>query len=231
MSYNHIRAAGTAVVLAAALVACGGGSSDGGAKAKAKPRATHAAKVDCSAKNMSEADWVEHCSEAQGPNGPTTGTTTDLPLGKASPTTGDEGTGVLEMTPTTVVYSTDGAGNEPEHDTFAVVTVKQRPTTAVAAAEVPPISGGGWQWIAPDGQAVDSGDGASFNVVMEGFNAGGPVQPGSFVWDAVVFDLTLAQAKGGVLVYVDGEGAAHRWKVPAGDTGPQVAEVKKLLKF
>lgn len=229
MSYNHIRAAGIAVVLATALVACGG-SGDSTPKAKAKSRATHAAKVDCSAKNMSEADWVEHCSAAQGPNGPKP-QESDYPLGKAAPTTGDEGTGVLEMTPTTVVYSTDGAGNEPEHGIFAVVTVKQRPTTAVAAAEAPPVSGGGWQWIAPNGQAVDSGDGASFNVVTEGFSAAGPVQPGSFVWDAAVFDLTTAQAKGGTLVYIDGEGAAHRWKMPAGDTGPQVAEVKKQLKF
>ncbi|MEV6796703.1 hypothetical protein AB0M87_33250, partial [Streptomyces sp. NPDC051320] len=56
-------------------------------------------------------------------------------------------------------------------------------------------------------------------------------QPGSFVWDAQIFDLTTAQAKGGTLVYVDGEGTAHRWKAPASDAGPQVAAVKKHLQF
>ncbi|MFJ7998924.1 hypothetical protein ACIQ7D_17510 [Streptomyces sp. NPDC096310] len=155
----------------------------------------------------------------------------DLALGKPSPTVGDEGTGVLEMTPTTVVYSKVGTGNEPDKDLFAVITVKQRPTTAAPAGEVPPMSSGGWSWIAPDGQSVDEGNGQSFNVVMDDFSAAGPVQPGSFVWDAAVFDLTAAQAKGGTLVYVDSEGTAYRWKIPSGDSGPQVAEVKKQLEF
>lgn len=228
MSYHRRRTTGAALLLVLALAAC---SEGGGTNSKS---AGSTLPVNCSAKDIPEADWVEHCSEAQGPHasgGPKEGDTIGLALGKPAATTGDGGTGVLEMTPTTVVYSTDGAGNEPEHDVFAVVAVKQRPTTAVAATEVPPISGGGWQWIATDGQAVDEGDGISYNVVIDGFSPAGPVQPGSFVWDTVVFDLTTAQARGGTLVYLDGEDAAHRWKIPAEDTGPQTAEIKKLLKF
>jgi major membrane immunogen (membrane-anchored lipoprotein) len=44
-------------------------------------------------------------------------------------------------------------------------------------------------------------------------------------------DLTKAQAKGGTLIYVDGEDAAHRWEMPFVDSGPNVADVKKHLEF
>lgn len=155
----------------------------------------------------------------------------ELALGKPAETVGDGGTGELEVTPTTVVYVDEGGGETPEHGTFAVVTVKDKASGAVAAAEAPPASGGGWAWIAPDGQSVDSGGGTSFNVVLDSFNNAGEVQPGSFTWNAVVFDLTAAQAKGGTLVYTDGNGTAHRWKLPAENTGPQVEQVKGELEF
>lgn len=155
----------------------------------------------------------------------------ELTLGKPAETVGDSGTGELEVTPTTVVYVDEGGGETPEHGRFAVVTVKDKATSAVAAAEAPPASGGGWAWIAPDGQSVDSGGGTSFNVVLDSFNNAGEVQPGSFTWNAVVFDLTEKQAAGGTLVYTDGNGTTHRWKVPAEDTGPQIEQVKEELEF
>lgn len=155
-----------------------------------------------------------------------------LALGKPATTVGDGGKGELEVTPTTVVYVKEGAGQKPANDQFVVVTVKDRATSAAAAAEAPPITNGGWAWIASSGQSVDSGDGESYNVVMDAFNNAGPVQPGSFVWTARVFDLTAEQAKGGgTIVYTDGNGKAYRWKVPGTDSGPQVAEVKKQLEF
>jgi hypothetical protein len=133
------------------------------------------------------------------------------------------------MTPTTVVYTPAGTTlTKPSADGFAFVTVKVAPTTAAAAEQAAPISRGGWSWIAPDGQAIEQGNGEAYNVVASSFNAGGPVQPGSFVWDGEVFDLKTAQA-GGTLVYVDGAGTAYRWAMPKADTGPQVEQVKKEL--
>ncbi|MFD0382343.1 hypothetical protein ACFQ2B_07520 [Streptomyces stramineus] len=47
-------------------------------------------------------------------------------------------------------------------------------------------------------------------------------------WRARAFDITDAQ-RGGTLVYTDGEGATYEWKIPAQDSGSQVAELKKKL--
>jgi hypothetical protein len=152
-----------------------------------------------------------------------------LALGTPSETVGSGGTGRLQLTPTTIAYLPAGSTLEkPQTESFAFVTVKVQAMTAVAAAQAAPISGGGWSWIAPDGQAIEQGNGAAFNVVAESFNAGGPIQPGSFVWDGQVFDLKTVQA-GGTLVYVDGAGTAYRWAMPKADTGPQVEQVKKEL--
>lgn len=230
-------AAITALVLAASLTACGGSDHASSAKPKAAansnaPKASPS--VDCSDTELSQADWIDNCSDKEGDD---TGSTTapadaDLKaLGKPASTTGDGGTGVMEVTPTTVVFAAKGSGEKPTKDVFAVVAVRDKAKTAVAATESKQISGGGWQWISPDGQAIDEGNGSAYNVVLDDFNAGGTVQPGSFVWDAQVFDLTAAQAKGGTLVYVDGEGTAYRWKAPASDSGPQIAQVKKQLQF
>jgi hypothetical protein len=85
--------------------------------------------------------------------------------------------------------------------------------------------------MAPDGEMVAFDSGNSSNVVMDKYNNADPVQPGAYQWRAQVFDLTAAQAKGGTLIYIDGEEKAFRWKVPAVDAGPNVAEVKKQLEF
>lgn len=214
------------------LTACGGSDDE---KADGKPttkKPSASSSVDCTDQSLSQEEWLEYCADADVPGGGTEGDTAKpLALGKPAETIGDGGTGVLEVTPTTVVYAKEGGGETPEYGLFAVVTIKDRATKAVAAAEAPPISGGGWKWIAPDGEAIDAGGGTSFNVVMDKYNNAGPVQPGSFHWTAEVFDLTPEQAKGGTLVYTDGEGTAYRWKVPAKDSGPQIDEVKQQLKF
>lgn len=152
-----------------------------------------------------------------------------LKLGAPAETVGSNGTGRLELTPTSVAYlPAGGTFDKPTKDGFAFVTVKGRPTTAVAAAQAAPISGGGWSWIGSDGQAVEQGNGEAYNVVAESYNSGGTIQPGSWKWDSAVFDLTKAQY-GGTLVYTDGEGKAFRWTIPAQDTGAEVAQVKKEL--
>ncbi|MYX14365.1 hypothetical protein GTY67_13260 [Streptomyces sp. SID8374] len=229
-------AAAAAVFLACSLTACGEGGDPAAPKAEAQASASK--KVDCSDESLGQAEWVENCagdSEGAGTDGdgtddaaPPTDETVHV-LGDPVLTVGDEGAGVLEMTPTTLVFAKESDGNAPAKDIFVVVTVKKRPTTAAPAEESSPMGPGGWQWRAPDGQALDEGDGESYNVVLGDFNASGTIQPGSFVWDAEAFDLTAAQAKGGTLVYVDGEGTAHQWKMPAEDSGPQVAEVKRDL--
>ncbi|MFC5144308.1 hypothetical protein [Streptomyces aureoversilis] len=152
----------------------------------------------------------------------------ELAFGKPAETVGSGGTGRLEVTPTSIVYVTKALIDKPSKGLFAVVTVKDRATTAVAAEETAPIMQGGWQWIAPDGQAIATGDGTADMVSIEGFKSGGAVQPGAFRWESRVFDISEKQ-RGGTLVYTDGAGKSFRWKTPAQDAGPQVEELKKAL--
>jgi hypothetical protein len=151
-----------------------------------------------------------------------------LQLGQAAETVGAGGTGRLEITPTSVVYSTGNSITKPTKATFAFVGYKARAVTAVAADQAAPIDGGGWSWVAPDGQAIAQGNGEAYNVTAESFNAGRTVQPGSYVLDGAVFDLDTVQA-GGTLIYTDGEGKAYRWLMPTKDTGPEAAQIKKEL--
>lgn len=157
-----------------------------------------------------------------------------LALGAPAQTDGAEhpingtGGGVLELTPTTVVYTTTGTGQKPVNGLFVTVAYKARSVTAVAAAESPPVDGGGWQWIAPDGQAINALSGNTSSVTPDGYTGVGPVQPGSFRVDATTIDISEAQ-RGGILVYTDGTHHAFRWKIPAQDTGPEAAKLKKAL--
>ncbi|MFF0736921.1 hypothetical protein ACFYVK_35570 [Streptomyces chartreusis] len=200
----------TAVLLLAALTACGSG--DDGDDAAAKPNKSSAAKE----------------SSAE----PTPGTVEKgMKFGTPAQTTGDGGTGVLEITPDTVVFTKEGGGETAVNGTFVVVTMKDKAMTAVAADEPAPISGGGWKWMAADGEMVDVDNGNAFNIVIDKYNNADPVQPGAYQWRLKAFDLTPAQAKGGTLIYIDGEEKAHRWEMPSIDTGSNVAEVKKQLEF
>lgn len=212
--------AATAVLLLAALTACGGGGDD---KPAEKPPTSSAGEPTSSGDPTGggESPSGEPSGSGEGGEG--------LALGKAAQTTGDGGTGVLEITPDTVVFVKEGSGEAAENGLFAVVTMKDKATADVAADEPAPISGGGWTWMAPDGEMIGEGGGSAFNVVMDKYNNADPVQPGAYQWRAKVFDLTPAQAKGGTLIYIDGENKAHRWQMPSTDTGPNVAEVKKQL--
>lgn len=195
----------TAVLLLAALTACGGGDDT-----SSKPEA---APTSAPASSEPPAGTVEK----------------GLSLGQSARTTGDGGTGVLEITPDTVVYTKQGGSETAANGTFAVVTMKDKAMTAAAADEPAPVSGGGWKWMASDGEMVDTQVGNAFNVVMDKYNNSDPVQPGAWQWRSQVFDLTEEQAKGGTLIYIDGEEKAHRWQMPSTDSGPNVAEVKKQL--
>jgi len=206
----RVRAtAATAALLLAALTACGGGN-DGEPDASSKPSAAETAPSKEATPGQVEAG---------------------LQLGEPAQTTGDGGTGTLEITPDTVVFTKEGGGETSASGVFAVVTMKDKATAAVAADEPAPISGGGWKWMAADGEMIDVGGGNAFNVVMDKYNNADPVQPGAYQWRSQVFDLTPAQAKGGTLIYIDGEEKAHRWQMPSTDSGPNVAEVKKQLEF
>jgi hypothetical protein len=200
--------AATAALLLAALTACGG-SDSGDDAATNKPPST--------------ATSSEEPTAGQPEKG--------LKLGQPAQTTGDGGTGVLEITPDTVVYTKAATGETAENGVFAVIVMKAKAMTAVAADEVPPITGGGWKWMAPDGEMIGWDSGNSTTISAGKYENAEPIQPGAWQWRSQVFDLTPAQAKGGTLIYVDGEEKAHRWEMPSVDSGPNVAELKKQLEF
>ncbi|MFT2014607.1 hypothetical protein ACMA1D_01980 [Streptomyces sp. 796.1] len=154
-----------------------------------------------------------------------------LPLGKAAPTIGAGGTGSLEITPTAVTYTPTASQGmlKPANGRYAVIAYKARSVTAVAADETAPADSGGWTWTAPDGQSVTTLDGEATSVTPAGYTNSGPVQPGAYQWRSVAFDLTPAQAKGGQLVYTDGEQKTHTWTIPATDSGPEADKLKKAV--
>lgn len=216
-----------AVLLLAAVTACGG---DGGSAAKAKPSAAKK-KVDCADQYVSQKEWLDHCAGKGGAGTGGDGQAEDLKLGEPAQTIGDGGTGVLQITPDTVVYVKEGSREKSEYGTFAVITMKVKAMTGAPAEQTAPITGDGWQWIAPDGEAIGFDSGNSTGITMDKYSNGGTVQPGTYQWDSEVFDLTKAQAKGGTLLYTDGEGTAYQWTMPAAESGPRVAEVKKQLEY
>ncbi|MFD7291812.1 hypothetical protein ACFV9W_00865 [Streptomyces sp. NPDC059897] len=206
-------------------------------KAETKPAAVKGSKkkVDCTDENLTQAEWMQSCSDEGGDAsaGPeeAAGAGKDMTLGESAQTGGDEGTGVLHITPDTVVFTKKSTGATAKNGLFAVVVMKDKAMTAVAADEPAPVSGGGWQWRTPDGETIGFDSGNSSTVAFDKYDGADPVQPGSWQWRSQVFDLTPAQAKGGTLVYVDGDDQAHAWKMPATDSGPNVADVKAKLDF
>ncbi|MFC9617766.1 hypothetical protein [Streptomyces sp. NPDC056938] len=226
-------AAATAAMLLAALTACGGSNDKTDDKpADAKQSAK---KVDCTDENLSQADWMKHCSDEDGGANASAGAEQPgktLSLGTAAETIGAQspaegtGGGALEVTPTTVAYQAKAMGNEAQNGVFAIIAVKVRPARAAAATESAPIEGGGWQWIAPDGQALNEGENEASSITPSGFTGGGMVQAGSYKWRTIAFDLSEGQ-RGGTIVYTDGDGTPFRWKVPAKDAGPELAALKK----
>ncbi|GGX97843.1 hypothetical protein [Streptomyces hiroshimensis] len=153
-----------------------------------------------------------------------------LAFGEPSRTVGAGTVGILEITPTTVVYTKEGGRVTSQHGTFAVVTLLEKSMSANPADEEQPAKGGGWRWVAAGGQSVPAGNGNAAKVVLEKYRQSGGIAPGTSQVRVKVFDLTPVQAKGGTIVYTDGTKSADRWTVPATDTGPQVAEVRQQLK-
>ncbi|MGW0920057.1 hypothetical protein ACWD3J_13705 [Streptomyces sp. NPDC002755] len=132
------------------------------------------------------------------------------------------------MTPTTIAYQAEAMGNTAANGLYAIITVKDRAPGA-SAAESAPIEGGGWQWIAPDGQALSEGENDASSITPQGFTGGGTILAGSWAWQTIAFDISEAQ-RGGTLVYTDGTATAYRWTVPAKDTGPELAKLKKGME-
>jgi hypothetical protein len=157
-----------------------------------------------------------------------------MALGRAVRTVGDPapangtGGGVLEITPRSVVYLARTEFDMPKSGRFVVVTMRLRSMTAVAATETAPISGGGWKYTAPDGRSFGTTSGNAANVTPDGFGGGGAVDPGTYQSTSEAFDIAPGQV-GGTLYYKDGDGVTYRWKLPAADSGPDIAEVKKSL--
>jgi hypothetical protein len=185
----------------------------------------------CSGSDKADEKPKGNASEQGIPDGKTPGQVEDnsLKLGQPAKTVGDGGKGTLEITPDSVVFVKKTVNDTPENGVFAIVVMKDKATGAVAADEPAPITGQGWKWMAPDGEMLRWDSGNSTDVDTGKFSNADPVQPGAWQWRSQVFDLTEAQAKGGTLIYIDGDEAAHRWKMPSADSGPSVADVKKQL--
>lgn len=216
-------AAAATVLTLTALTACSSTSDAPDTPSSTAPQQT----VDCSSDTLDQADWLEHCSPQDSPSG-----TTPIDLGEPADTTGSGGAGTIKTTPTTVVYLAEAQSEKAQKDTLAIVTVKNRNIGDVPAAEAAKIDGGGWSWVSSDGQTTETANtDAALSVTPEGFTAGGQIQPGTYQWDSAVFDLTAGQQTGGTLMYVDGAGTAHRWTMPADDTGPQVDQLRQQLDW
>lgn len=200
--------AALAMIAALGLGACGGDSD----AASDDPKPTSPAPAE---------------SPAAKPRDPALGATAHT-AGSLHPVEGDGG-GMLDIAPSTITYVTEGTGQKAEQEVFAVVAYKATSTKSVAAAETVPAENKGWQWIAPDGEAAENSGFSAPSVNARGFTNAGPIQSGSFQWRSQVFDINEAQ-RGGTLVYVDGEGEAFRWKMPAKDAGPELARLKAALK-
>lgn len=234
--------AAAAGLLLAVLTSCSGpghadgqGSDEKPATAKSSPKAKPS--VDCSDQNLDQATWTKNCASKTGTGGDGTTGTRNLAWGKTaktigaqSPANGGPGSGPLEVTPTTVLYAKTAMGSTAANGTFAIITVKDKATRSSAAAESAPIEGGGWQWIAPDGQALDEGENEASGITPNGFTGGGMIKAGTWAWRTIAFDLTPVQAKGGTIAYTDGDGTVFKWKVPATDHGPELAAVKKGME-
>ncbi|MGW4201694.1 hypothetical protein [Streptomyces sp. NPDC004726] len=214
--------AATTVLLLAALTACGGNGDDKQDAARSK-----------------SASASPNDDAGAGGDGTETGTAPEqvpMPLGKTvetigaeSPFEGGPGGGGLAVTPTTITYQKEAMSYTPRNGLFAIVTVKDHAVNATDAAEAAPIEGGGWQWIAPDGQALDQGDNEASSVNPDGFTGGGTVKAGSWAWRTLAFDISDAQ-KGGVLIYTDGAAQTYRWQMPKTEQGPELAALKKGME-
>lgn len=61
--------AATAAMLLAVLTACGGDGGESSKKASGESKSAASKKVDCADEGLSQAEWLEHCSEGSGTGG------------------------------------------------------------------------------------------------------------------------------------------------------------------
>lgn len=151
-----------------------------------------------------------------------------LRLGQSADTAGVGGRGAARITPDTIVYADRTGFGAPEHGLFAVVTYQSRNRTT---SRVTTTAGqGGLRWTTEDGRTVtDRNSKAATGVAPIGFSEGGAALPPEVGHqDVAVFDIAAGE-RGGILVYVDGDGTAFRWKIPASDSGAAVPALKFAL--
>uniref|UniRef100_A0AAU2VCW2 Lipoprotein n=1 Tax=Streptomyces sp. NBC_00003 TaxID=2903608 RepID=A0AAU2VCW2_9ACTN len=219
----------TAATACLALTAC----NPGGGGSGSKPSATRPTGGQPSATAPTPATSGTPGGGSATPGSGSGAGQTALALGVPSRTVGTKLVGILEITPTTVVYTKEGDGTTSRFGTFVVITTKDASLTANAADEEPADAKGakgGWRWIAANGQSVAEGNGTAYKVLVSGYNGVGKIEPGTYQMRSEVFDLTPEQAKGGgTLVYTDATKSENRWTIPAVDSGPQIADVKKRL--
>ncbi|MFH8629719.1 hypothetical protein ACH4CC_07580 [Streptomyces lydicus] len=153
---------------------------------------------------------------------------TALSLRQGADTVGVGGKGAVRITPDTVVHVSKASTGTPEHGLYAVVafSAENRTDTPVTAA----TGNGGFRWKAPNGHTVKAGNSKSAaRIAPIGFHDGGPtVQPHTFRRNTIAFDIANSE-KGGTLVYVDGNGDAFRWKIPAASSGDAASALKSAL--
>ncbi|MEW2175326.1 hypothetical protein AB0890_03195 [Streptomyces sp. NPDC005406] len=151
-----------------------------------------------------------------------------LELGQSADTAGVGGRGAAQITADTVVYVDSTSFGAPEHGLFAVVNYQSRNRTKSRVTTT--AEQGGWRWKTADGHTVTARNSkASTKVAPIGFSEGGAVLTSEMGHqDVAVFDIAAAE-KGGTLIYVDGDGTAFRWKIPARNSGSAVPALKYAL--
>ncbi|MFD8685999.1 hypothetical protein [Streptomyces sp. NPDC059651] len=151
-----------------------------------------------------------------------------LKLGQSADTAGVGGRGDAQITADTVVYVDSTGFGAPEHGLFAVVNYQSRNRTKSRVTTT--AEQGGWRWKTADGHTFTARNSkAAAEVAPIGFSEGGAALPAETGHqDVAVFDITAAE-KGGTLIYVDGDGTAFRWKVPASNSGSAVPALKFAL--
>lgn len=196
-------------------------SSSASPSPAAPTTATSPRPPGCDDPEVSVQYWVTLCGgTVDNHPGNTPEPTGPRQLGQTALTTGEDG-GTLQITPTTVVYATgDDTGTVPERDGYVVILIRIDNKSAVATGATEH-----WTYTGSDGEALGAG------VVLSSAykQATGNLQPGTFQWYQRNWGIGKAQ-KGGTITYTDGTGVTYTWKLPAVDTGPQVAEVTKGLK-
>lgn len=168
------------------------------------------------------------CTDSGDRSAPEPSPRATLRLGQGADTAGVGGRGAARITPDTIVYADRTGFGAPEHGLFAVVTYQSRNRTT---SRVTTTAGqGGLRWTTEDGRTVtDRNSKAATGVAPIGFSEGGAALPPEVGHqDVAVFDIAAAE-RGGTLVYVDGDGTAFRWKIPASDSGAAVPALKFAL--